>query len=227
MNPIIEKNFGTPAALRAAVEALLRESFAGAAGEALPFAVMLSGGSTPLPVYQTIAAEPSPCSPLLTVTFSDDRHVPLDSPQSNHGNTLPMLAALKIPTDRVIAVNPEVPLDEAAAQYERDFDAFFARDGVLRLALLGVGEDTHTCSLFSDADLAASEGRLAIPVRKDTPPDRVSVTPSVLELADRVVFLVSGPGKLPVIRQLLKAPESTIAGRAVAGCPSVELWHDQ
>lgn len=225
MHPILERNFGTIAALREATTQLLREAFAGNPDEAAPFAVMLSGGSTPLPIYEAIASAPSPCSPALHLTFSDDRHVPLDSPLSNHGNILPMIAALGVTTDRVIAVNPEVSLDAAAAEYEQSFDAFFSKGGSLRLALLGMGEDTHTCSLFSDADLAASVDHLAIPVRKNTPPDRVSVTPGLLEIADRIIILVAGASKAAVIQQLLTEPETTIAGRAVAGCPSVELWY--
>ena len=223
MGKIQPRDFGTLAALQAAVEELLCNAFSNA--DDAPTAVMLSGGSTPLPVYEAITKNPVTISPALYLTFSDDRHVPIDSPDSNHGNTLPMIQALQVPADRVIAVNTGVSLEESAKQFEADFQHFFDAGGRLSLALLGMGGDTHTCSLFTQENLAAAKGHLAIPVVKDAPPHRVSVTPAVLECAERVVFLVAGASKAAVIEQLLNHPETTIAGQAVAGCEHVELWY--
>ena len=136
-----------------------------------------------------------------------------------------MIEALQVPADRVIAVNTGVSLEESAKQFEAHFQRFFDGGGRLSLALLGMGGDTHTCSLFTEENLAAAQGHLAISVVKDAPPHRVSVTPTVLERADRVVFLVAGASKAAVIEQLLHQPETTIAGQAVAGCERVELWY--
>jgi len=221
---IIEEHlFSDLEMLLVATEALLRAEFANELE--YPHAVMLSGGSTPLPIYQAIAALPSAASDSLYITYSDDRHVPYDSPMSNYGHTLPMLAALGVDTDRQLAVNPELPLDEAAEDFEAQLGGFLTRGGRISLALLGIGDDTHTCSLFSQANLDAAAGHLAIPVERDTPPHRVSVTPTLLKHAERIVFLAAGPGKRPVITQLLNDPMTTIAGRAVQDCGQVELWY--
>ena len=223
MTTITARDFGSIEALQAATLNLLKEAFT--ESSQTDYLVMLSGGSTPLPVYASLASQPCGASSHLHLTFSDDRHVPRESTDSNYGNTAAMIAALGVPEERVIAVNPEVSLSASAQEFEAELGAFFERGGRFSLALLGLGGDTHTCSLFSEADLRAAEGRLAIPVTKSEPPHRVSVTPSVLERAERVVFLVAGASKAAVIEQLTHAPETTIAGRATANCANVELWY--
>lgn len=220
---IEEHQFNGLETLLRETEALLRAEFAKQRPE--PHAVMLSGGSTPLPVYEAIAANPSAAADTLHITFSDDRHVPYDSPMSNYGNTLPMLAALGVGTDRQIIVNPELSLAASAKDFGARLEQFLEGGGKLSLAVLGIGDDTHTCSLFSQANLDAAEGHWAIPVERDTPPHRVSVTPSVLERAERIIFLAAGEKKRPVIQQLLNDPMTTIAGRAVHRCGQVELWY--
>ncbi len=223
MSQIQPRKFEDLAALQTAVLALLRDVFTEASQE--DYLVMLSGGSTPLPVYAALASQPCGASERLHLTFSDDRHVPRDSPDSNYGNTAPLLDALGLPEERILGVNPDVSLSASAQEFERDLGSFFERGGRFSLALLGMGADTHTCSLFSEADLQASVGHLAIPVTKSEPPHRVSVTPAVLERAERVIFLVAGASKAAVIEQLLARPESTIAGQATAGCKHVEVWY--
>ena len=213
-----------PKALLAAAESALREEFSKDLPH--PHAVLLSGGSTPLPVYAAIAAEPSPISSTLHVSYTDDRHVPFDSEDSNHGHARPMLEALGVPEDQQLTIEPDGSLDDAGAAFEQTLDGFLGGGGKISFALLGMGGDTHTCSLFGDEDLAAAGGHRAIAVRRPEPPHRVSVTPALLEQVERIVFLVSGASKQEVIQQLLNAPETTIAGRAVANCSRVELWHD-
>jgi 6-phosphogluconolactonase len=212
-------------ALRAAARALLSHAFGVESNR--PFAIMLSGGGTPLPVYDSFAREPVPVSDQLHITFTDERHVAADTPESNLGNARPMLDALRLAPGQLLLPDTTQPLAECAAGWEQGFNAFFARGGALRLALLGLGDDTHTCSLFDEAGLSASQGRLVIPVERPTPPHRVSVTPGLLERAERIIFLVSGAGKAAVVKQLREQPETTIAGRAVAGCQRVELWYAQ
>ena len=51
-----------------------------------PSAVMFSGGSTPLALYQQMAKAPFEVPETTLAIFADDRHVPHDSPNSNYGN---------------------------------------------------------------------------------------------------------------------------------------------
>jgi len=214
--------FESRAALLAAMETLMREALVATSEKR--FGVMISGGNTPLPVYAALAAIPPAVSKGACIVFADDRHVPVDSPESNYGNARPMIDALGIPMGNVMRIHPELSLEEAAERYDIDLRAFINGGGTIPLAFLGLGADGHTCSLFNDADLARCEGRYAAPAYKSTPPDRVTVGPELLVRCGRIVFVAAGDDKRPMIEALLTNPESITAGKAIAGCPRVEIW---
>lgn len=217
------QEFASTSAVEDAMNTLLREELQ----RQTPYlqAVIISGGRTPLPVYQAIAEAPFPVAASAWLAFSDDRHVPVSSPDSNFGHALPMIRALRLPEDRVLCVHPELPLEAAADRYDRDLRAFLEAGGRFSVAILGLGPDGHTCSLFSADDLDRGGGdRLAISVRRTPGPDRVSVTPALLEKADRIIFLVAGAEKWEVTKRLIADPDSVVAGRAVANCRDVSLW---
>jgi len=189
----------------------------------VPTAVALSGGSTPLPVYQQIAQSHCIASENTYILFADDRLVPATSSDSNYGNLLPMLNALKIPEERVIHIHPELPLDQAAEKYNQDLDAFL-KIGKIALALLGLGTDGHTCSLFS-LEAAQPKHRWTIPVSQQAGFERISVTSDFLEEVKTIIFHVTGNKKESIINQLLKAPETLPAGLATQNNASKEIWH--
>jgi 6-phosphogluconolactonase len=189
-----------------------------------PHLILLSGGRTPLPVYDYLARHPFALSKTAHIGYSDDRHVPAEAAESNYGSTRPMLAALGATDEQVLRVHTELPLAEAAEHYDKRLRAFLQSGGTITLAFLGLGADGHTCSLFTPEDLERAQGHLAIPVERPAPPHRVSVTPELLAHVERVVVLVAGEEKELVVRDLLKAPQRLVAGRALAHAKNVELW---
>lgn len=216
------RTMASKAALLDAMETALRDAFVTL--RETPFAVLISGGNTPLPVYASIAANPPVAAPNAGIAFADDRYVPETSPESNYGNARAMIQALRMTDSQVIRIHPDLPLETAADRYHEDLDAFFARGGSIPIAFLGLGADGHTCSLFTEADLARCAGRWAAPVYKETPPDRITVGPALLARVERVVFIVAGNDKIEMIKALTDAPDTIVAGKAIAGCPVVELW---
>jgi len=186
---------------------------------------ILSGGKTPMAAYRRLAESPPILAPNVGLTYTDERHVPPDSPESNYGNTLPMLRALRIPEERILRVRTDLGLEEAAAAFERDLGQALEAGAQFPLALLGLGEDGHTCSLFTQENLKSCEGRLAVAVRRANGSARVSIAPDLLARVRRVIFLVTGPEKAPMLRRLLEDPRAVVAGQAVARCPNVEVWH--
>lgn len=221
-NSISRQRFDDTAALEAAVQALIRDELQ--AQHDVPHALMLSGGRTPLPVYARVAEAPFKPDGFAHVLFTDDRHVPVDSPDSNFGGARGMLCALGLPEERILRIDPRLDLDACAADYDKQIGAFFATGGLIATALLGIGTDGHTCSLFTKEDILAAEGKYAIPVVRPEPPHRISVTPEVLARAERVIFLASGPDKEEIVERLITAPEHIVAGRAAAGCRHVTVW---
>jgi 6-phosphogluconolactonase len=189
-------------------------------------AVMLSGGNTPLPAYREIARRGLKPASGLTLFYSDDRYVPSTSEGSNYHQTLPLLQALALPEDRVLRVRTELPLPEAALDYERKLAAVADRGDRIALGLLGLGEDGHTASLFSSGDLERAAGRLAIAVHRPDGRDAVSVTPTVFARIQQIVFIVAGADKRVPLAQLIAHSTDSVAWRAVSAAASVEVWAD-
>jgi 6-phosphogluconolactonase len=214
------QRFATRSALDAALAERLRLALAGPGDSA----VMLSGGTTPLPAYRALAAGALPHAAGLRILFTDERYVPANAEASNYHQTRPLLAALALPPDAVLRVRTELTLKEAAADYQRQLEVLVACGTPIGLGLLGLGADGHTCSLFAAADLERSAGRLAIPVHRPDGMDAVSVTPSLLSRVTDPIFVVAGQGKAEAVRALMAADPGLTAWRAVQGCERVRLW---
>src|SRR5256886_2591758 len=195
MTTLITRRFASRAALDAALEQRLRQAI-GAAGAS---AIMLSGGTTPLPAYRALARGPLPHD-RLHVLFSDDRYVPSEADASNYHQARALLDALALPASSVARVHTELPLAEAAADYERQLAALLNSGVRIGLGLLGLGADGHTASLFGAADLERARGHLAIAVQRPDGMSAVSVTPELLAHVEDPLFVVAGGGKHDAIQ---------------------------
>jgi len=215
--------YASPGELTEAAVSLLARHIAPHPGPRVR-AVMLSGGQTPLPAYQALAAEGAVAAPDMRFFLSDERYVPPVHPDSNARSLAGLFTALAVPGERLVRVNTGLPLDEAAEQYHRDLHALLQAGAHITLGLLGLGADGHTASLFSPEDVRRGAGRLAVAVRRPNPPHRISVTPGLLSRVEEIVFLAAGPDKAVAAQRLLDDPESIPAGLAVAGCRNVSLW---
>ncbi|MEX2443537.1 MAG: 6-phosphogluconolactonase, partial [Alkalispirochaeta sp.] len=115
-----------------------------------PHVVMLAGGSTPLKIYRRIAQEPPRhVHPATHLMLSDDRYVAAEDDRSNYGHIRPLVKALGLPEDRLVHVNPDLPLLEAVHDFGTRIAEVGRRDGIFSLAILGIGSDGHTASLFA------------------------------------------------------------------------------
>ena len=218
------RRFADRAQLQSAVEERLQEVLVGP-GADHP-AVMLSGGGTPIPAYLQLAQRRLTPAPGLTVLFSDDRYVPSDSDQSNFHQSSPLFAALGLSAAQVLRIRTELPLEEATLDSERRLAQLLNDGRRIELGLLGLGADGHTASLFSAADLERARGRLALSVHRPDGRDAVSVTPTVLERVDQLIFVVAGADKRTALEALLQRRADLTAWAAVRGCRSVEVWAD-
>jgi 6-phosphogluconolactonase len=218
------RRFADRAQLQTAVEERLQQVIVGT-GLDQPV-VMLSGGSTPIPAYLELAKRNLKPAPGLTLLFSDDRYVPSDSDQSNYHQSSPLFASLGVAAAQVLRIRTELPLAEATADSERRLAELLSGGRRIALGLLGLGADGHTCSLFSAADLDRATGKLAISVHRPDGRDAVSVTPTVLERVDQLIFLVAGADKRKALDGLLNRQADLTAWNAVRGAKAVEIWAD-
>jgi len=219
MTTLTTRPFDSRTAFDTAVAQRLGQALA-AAG---PSAVMLSGGTTPLPAYRALGSRTLPHDERLHILFSDERYVPSDSEASNYHRTRPLLDTLALPPQQLLRVRTELPLEQAAQEYEQALASLLKSGIRITLGLLGLGADGHTASLFSAADLARASGRLAIPVQRPDGMSAVSVTPGLLAQVDVLLFLVAGGGKEQAL-QAFEAQGQVTAWRAVHDCAQVELW---
>jgi 6-phosphogluconolactonase len=185
-----------------------------AIGRAGRFRVCLSGGSTPRRLYEALAVSRGKpgMTPLdwkaVEFYFGDERCVPSDDPASNFGMVRATLfQALQIRDGQIFRMRGEADPEQAAQEYERLLRDRFGPAGWPRfdLLLLGLGEDAHVASLFPVSAALYECRRAVVPtVAPREPQRRISLTIPVLNEAEAVLFLVSGPAKAQAVRRALE-----------------------
>jgi 6-phosphogluconolactonase len=212
---------------RALADALLALFDRAAATPQQHLGVMLAGGRTPKAAYGLVAASGRRLPPNLTLIISDERWVPADHPDSNGLMMQPFFEAIQATPGQLLMVNTTLPRSESAADFGHRLQQYFTSGGLLDTAFLGLGADGHTASLFSADDLARAARQPAIDV--DRPDGRIgiSASPSVIRMADRIVFVVTGSDKTDKVRALLAHPRDVIAGQVVWQHPQVAVWLDR
>jgi len=180
------------------------------------FRVALAGGGTPAALYRLLAAEPYRLQipwPKLDIFWGDERFLPAGHPGRNDTGVLPLLAKAGVPPANIHPV-PFIPgdPDAAARQYQATLQDSAGPDRpLLDLALLGLGSDGHTASLFPGTAPLDETARLVVPNRavyEDRHPERITLTLPALDAAATVLFLVTGTGKAAILRRVLSAAET-------------------
>jgi len=201
-----------------AAEAAQRFAAAAATGisERGRFVVALSGGSTPGPTYELLASEPFASRvdwPRVHVVWGDERSVPPDHPDSNYrmaSETL--LDHVPIPRENVHRIKGELEPEEAATRYWSELAGVLGEGGRIDLVVLGLGTDGHTASLFPGTTALEERDLAVVAVYSERLATwRVTLTPSIINAAREVIFLVAGAGKAVVLARV-RAGEALPAG---------------
>ena len=174
------------------------------------FTILLAGGGTPRRTYEVIAERHRDAIDWghVVVTFGDERYVPHSDPRSNYGMARDaLLAHVAVPAERVLAVPTELPsAEEAAGAYERMLRRELAQASGVDLALLGVGADGHTASLFPGSPVLGERARWVRAVDAPAgvePRWRLTTTLPFLNGARVAMFLVAGGEKRDVVDAIL------------------------
>lgn len=171
------------------------------------FSVALSGGNTTPPVYQQLAQRDIHWEQVYAF-WADERCVPPDHPDSNYGAVhQTLLSQVPIPPENIYPMHGDIDPAQAAAEYEHQLRMFFGDVPRFDLIILGMGADGHTASLFPSTAAIHEATRWVIghQIEKlDT--WRMTLTPVVINQAAHVMFLVSGEGKAPALKQVLEGP---------------------
>jgi 6-phosphogluconolactonase len=185
-----------------------------------PFALCLSGGSTPRRLYALLAAPPfRDAFPWLRthLFWGDERLVPHDHPDSNYRMVREaLLAHVPIPPENIHPIPTDVAAADAASVYERTLRAFHARDPaqpLFDITLLGLGTDGHTASLFPGVSALDERDRWAAAVVGAKPEARITLTYPALESSRRIAFLVTGDDKRAVLARIRAGTSDDPAAR--------------
>ena len=178
-----------------------------------PKSVALSGGSTPRVLYELLSDPREPFREQIAwdkthFFFTDERHVPPDSPDSNYRMVneamFSRVPVLQQNVHRIPAENPVA--EDAAKAYGSDLRKTFGEAiPAFDLILLGLGEEGHTASLFPHSPALAETERLVVaPWVEKLNTYRITMTLPVLNNGKSVVFLVTGASKAEILREVIK-----------------------
>ncbi|KAI3369985.1 hypothetical protein L3Q82_024786, partial [Scortum barcoo] len=194
----------------------IQEAAEAAVREGGVFHLALSGGATPLALFQRLALYHFSFPWKDThVWMVDERCVPLTDLESNfHSVHKHLLQYLRIPYFNIhpmpVQLNQRLCVEEdgGALLYEKEISKL-VNSSSFHFLLLGVGYDGHTASLFpgNKAD-EFGESLVALTESPIKPHQRMSLTFSAINRARRVAILVMGKGKHELITQLSRMKDN-------------------
>ncbi|HEV2387005.1 MAG TPA: 6-phosphogluconolactonase [Candidatus Acidoferrales bacterium] len=175
------------------------------------FHLALAGGHTPRRLYEILAADYRQRIDWSNIHlyWSDERYVPQDDSSSNYRLARQTLIdPLALPAANVHPMPTSFPNPEDAARaYEQALLQQFGAAGPrFDLALLGIGPEGHTASLFPGSPALGETARWVVPVRVAAdPPVRLTLTLPALDGSQEIFFLVAGAEKQAIVAKLLAA----------------------
>uniref|UniRef100_A0A4W6CUC1 Hexose-6-phosphate dehydrogenase/glucose 1-dehydrogenase n=1 Tax=Lates calcarifer TaxID=8187 RepID=A0A4W6CUC1_LATCA len=179
------------------------------------FHLALSGGSSPLALFHRLALHHFSFPWRNThVWMVDERCVPLTELESNfytlHNH---LLQHVRIPYYNIhpmpVQLNHRLCVEEdgGAQLYETEISKW-VNGSSFHFVLLGVGYDSHTASLFPGTKVKEfGESLVALTESPVKPHQRMSLTFSAINRAQRVALLVMGKGKHELITQLSRVKD--------------------
>ena len=195
------------------------------------FTVSLSGGSSPKKLYELLAQKYAGSIDWTKVFFffGDERYVPQDDAKSNFlmaKNAL--FTPLNINEHQIFSVDTSLEPDKAAAAYALTITNYFAGKALIfDLILLGLGDNSHTASLFphtpilSDASISVKAVFL-----KEEDVYRISFTAPLINEANQIAFLVYGATKAEAVHHVIEDEKNIdeFPAQLIAPAHGVVTW---
>lgn len=197
------------------------------------FTIALSGGSTPKKLYQLLASKDFKERidwNKLHVFWGDERYVPFTDDRNNAKMAFDtLLNHVPIPKSQIHVMRTDIDPEESANEYEKLLRQYFPEASSFELrapsdepshisrltthdsrlttfdfALLGLGDNAHTLSLFPGEEVIHEKYRWVKQVFvKEVNMQRITLTAPVVNLSNRISFLVSGQDKMDAVSHVL------------------------
>jgi 6-phosphogluconolactonase len=205
--PVVTRAATVEEAARAAADLLATEisSARTVRGEAH---VALSGGSTVGQAYRLLGPE-LPDWRDIHLWYGDERVVPLDDPESTHRLAT---GTLRAPDAVWHPLAVDLGPEGAAEAYAEELDGT-----VLDVAINGMGPDGHTASLFPDHPQLHADGiAVAVHDSPKPPSERVTLTLGKLNESRKILLLVTGAEKAPMLARVIAGPDPDVPASLLA-----------
>jgi 6-phosphogluconolactonase len=184
------------------------------------FSVALSGGSSPKLLYQLLASDAYKNKvdwENVHFFFGDERYVPQTDKDSNYLMVKTALFdPLHIDHSNIFAVDTSKSPEEAAEAYTEKIDHFFGEEPAnFNLILLGLGDNSHTASLFPHTPVLHDQTVSVKSVYvEEVKAERITFTAPLINQAHHIAFLVYGEGKAEAVHHILED------ARDIENCPA-------
>ncbi|MGB3237193.1 MAG: 6-phosphogluconolactonase [Geitlerinemataceae cyanobacterium] len=177
--------------------------------------IVLSGGSTPKPLYEALSEQNLPWDKI-HIFWGDERYVPPSHPDSNEKMAREAwLDRVSIPPENIHpmstgAGDPQIDAQKIDRQLQEFFGLSAGEFPSFDIMLLGMGDDGHTASLFPQTQALQVCDRLVTVGNKDGQP-RLTLTVPVLNQSHCILFLVAGASKQTALREVFAPTGDAIA----------------
>lgn len=213
---------------------ILRALLADMATKSAPYAVAFSGGNTPALLFDLWAKHYLHLTPWeqLQIYLVDERCVEWTSPDSNYGNMKAhLLSKVPIPAENIHPIDGTVDPEVEAERYSLAISQQLpTNEGipVFDAIILGMGDDGHTSSIFPRQEALLTDTRFYVGSSNPYSGQlRVAMTPVLMFTARNLIFHVTGSGKAPALKLLMKNPESGPAAYVAHHSTDAHFYIDQ
>jgi 6-phosphogluconolactonase len=177
----------------------------------------LSGGNTPKHFFEYLVNSSYKDSinwKKIHLFWCDEHCVPPDHHDSNYGMTKQLLLKhISILEKNIHRIRGEYDPKTEALRYVDEITQYVPQiNGIPQFTwiLLGLGTDGHTASIFQNSKEIFSSDRLCEvtqhPITKQT---RITMTPKLINNAERITFLVTGKDKSEIVNKILNSSEES------------------
>lgn len=174
------------------------------------FTIALSGGNTPKKLYQLLASDEYKNKiswKQLHIFWGDERYVPFTDERNNAKMAFDeLLSHVPVHEHHIHIMQTDIDPESSAKKYENLLHNYFDKQlYTFDLVLLGLGDNSHTLSLFPGYDdiIFEKETWVRSFYLEEQNMYRITLTPPVVNNAGRVAFLVSGNDKANALQHVI------------------------
>lgn len=173
------------------------------------FLVALTGGSSPVAIYQLLATPQYKAKidwDKVFIFWGDERWVALDDERSNAKMAFDnFLSHVGIPKSNIFPMYKEGFLaEDFALEYEKSIKSLTGGEGQFDLILLGMGDDGHTASLFPGEAVVQENHKWVSAYYLETQSMyRITLTAPIINKARQIVVVTFGENKAHALNEVL------------------------